>query len=63
VGYDLNKLNLDLLKEDKIHFLLNQQPENQGYNAAKGLFKLLTEDEDSSLHLTIPVEIFIKENL
>lgn len=63
VGYDLNERNLNLLKEDKIHFLLHQQPENQGYNAAKGLFKLLTENEDNSLHLTIPVEIFIKENL
>ena len=63
VGYDLNERNLDLLKEDKIHFLLHQQPENQGYNAAKGLFKLLTENEDNSLQLTIPVEIFIKENL
>mgnify|MGYP001414833489 CR=1 FL=1 len=63
IGYDLNEKNKNLLEENKIHFLLNQQPEWQGYNAAKGIFKFLTEGDSSALHLTIPVEIIVKENL
>jgi LacI family transcriptional regulator len=63
VGYDLNEKNKALLKEEKIHFLLNQQPQWQGYNAAKGIFKLLTERDASALQLEIPVEIFVKENI
>ena len=63
VGYDLNEKNKVLLKEEKIHFLLNQQPEWQGYNAAKGIFKLLTERDVSALQLEIPVEVFVRENI
>lgn len=63
IGYDLNEKNKNLLEENKIHFLLNQQPEWQGYNAAKGIFKFLTEGDSGALHLTIPVEIIVKENL
>ena len=63
IGYDLNEKNKILLEENKIHFLLNQQPEWQGYNAAKGIFKFLTEGDSGALHLTIPVEIIVKENL
>lgn len=63
IGYDLNEKNKTLLEEEKIHFLLNQQPEWQGYNAAKGIFKVLTEGDSSALELDIPIEIFVKENL
>jgi len=63
VGYDLNEKNKSLLDDEKIHFLLNQQPQWQGYNAAKGIFKLLTEGEDNALHLDIPIEIIVKENV
>ncbi len=63
VGYDLNVQNLELLKENKLDFIINQKPEFQGYSAVKGLFKHLTEGEDHELKTIIPVEILIKENL
>ncbi len=63
VGFDLNKENMECLKREEIAFLINQKPEYQGYNAIKGLFKFLTEEDASELHVEIPVEIVVKENL
>ena len=40
IGYDLNRGNIKLLEENKIQFIINQQPEYQGYSAVKGLFKM-----------------------
>ncbi|MGS2763397.1 substrate-binding domain-containing protein [Sinomicrobium sp. M5D2P9] len=63
VGFDLNKENLESLNRDDMSFLINQKPEYQGYSAIKGLFKFLTEKDASELHIDIPVEIVVKENL
>lgn len=62
VGFDLNSQNLGHLKNEKISFLINQQPDYQGYAAIKGLFNYLTKMDDSELNLDIPVEIVVKEN-
>jgi len=62
IGYDLNPINTKLLKENKIQFIINQQPEHQGYSAVKGLFKLITEEDNSDLNHKIPIEIIVKEN-
>lgn len=62
IGFDLNLPNLERLKSNDIKFLINQNPEFQGYSAIKGLFKYLTEQDASELNLDIPVEIIIKEN-
>ena len=62
VGFDLNKQNLKHLKNGKINFLINQQPDFQGYTAIKALFNFLTKEDDSELNLDIPVEIIVKEN-
>ena len=63
MGFDLNKKNLEYLKNDQINFLINQQPKYQGYVAIKSLFNFLTKQDDSELHLDIPVEIIVKEHL
>ncbi len=63
VGFDLNKQNLDYLKNDKISFLINQQPDYQGYIAIKSLFNFLTKQDESGLNLDVPVEIMVKENV
>ncbi|TMM58415.1 substrate-binding domain-containing protein [Maribacter algarum] len=63
MGFDLNKKNLEYLRNDQIHFLINQQPKYQGYIAIKSLFNFLTKQDDSELHLDIPVEIIVKEHL
>jgi LacI family transcriptional regulator len=62
IGFDLNKKNLEYLKNDQINFLINQQPKYQGYVAIKSLFNFLTMQDDSELHLDIPVEIIVKEH-
>lgn len=63
IGYDLNSSNTRLLKTNKIHYIINQKPESQGYLAAKGLFKFITEGITNELDHSIPIEIIVKENL
>ncbi len=63
VGFDLNKENIQYLKSGEIDFLINQKLEHQGYSALKGLYKYLTEDDDSGLTMDIPVEIVVKESV
>ena len=62
MGFDLNKENLEYLQNGQIDFLINQQPKYQGYVAIKNLFNLLTKQNDSKLHLDIPIEIIVKEH-
>ena len=62
MGFDLNKKNLQYLKSNQINFLINQQPSYQGYVAIKSLFNHLTKQDDSELHLDIPIEIIVKEH-
>jgi LacI family transcriptional regulator len=62
IGFDLNKKNLEYLKNGEINFLINQQPKYQGYVAIKNLFNFLTKQDDSELQLDIPVEIIVKEH-
>ncbi len=63
VGFDMNKQNLKHLKNNKINFLINQQPKYQGYAAIRGLFNFLAKQDASELNLDIPVEIIVKENI
>lgn len=62
VGFDLNKQNLEYLREGKINFLINQQPKYQGYIAIKNLFNFITKQDATELNLDIPIEIIVKEN-
>ena len=62
IGFDLTKKNLTGLNSGEIDFLINQQPDYQGYAAVKGLYKFITVQDASELTLDIPVEIIIKEN-
>lgn len=63
VGFDLNRQNLSYLKKGGISFLINQKPEYQGYAAIKGLYKFITEKDDTELKIDIPIEIIVKENI
>ncbi|RAV28495.1 substrate-binding domain-containing protein [Sinomicrobium soli] len=63
VGFDLNRENLECLRNRDIFFLINQKPEEQGYLAVRGLFRYLTEKDASGLQADIPVEIVVRENL
>ncbi|MCB0836110.1 MAG: LacI family DNA-binding transcriptional regulator [Bacteroidetes bacterium] len=63
VGFDLNYKNTELLREQEIHFIINQKPDYQGYMAIKGVYKYLTEGNKEGLNMKIPVEIIVKENI
>jgi len=63
IGFDLNPMNAELLKSNKIHFILNQKPEYQSYLAVKGLFKKISQEVDEDIKIEIPVEILVKENI
>lgn len=63
IGFDLNEKNVNYLKSGEIDFLINQKPQFQGYAAVKGIYKFLTEKDNSHLNIDIPVEIVIKENV
>jgi LacI family transcriptional regulator len=63
IGFDLNRGNIKLLEENKIQFIINQQPEYQGYSAVKGLFKMITENDEADLYQKIPIEIIVRENI
>ncbi|MBT8184017.1 MAG: LacI family DNA-binding transcriptional regulator [Eudoraea sp.] len=63
VGFDMNEKNVACLKNDEIDFIINQQPEYQGYSAIKGIFNFLTKNDASELYHDIHVEIIVKENI
>lgn len=63
VGFDMNIENIKGLKNDEINFIINQNPKHQGYAAIKGLYKFLTDQDDSELNLDIPIDIIVKENI
>ena len=63
VGYDLLEKNIKYLKNEKISFLINQNPENQGYLGVNYLYKKLVLKEEITKENYIPLEIIIKENL
>lgn len=62
VGFDLISENLAYLKADKINFLINQNPNEQGYLAVMSIFKhlILKEEIEEIQHLAL--DIVVKEN-
>lgn len=62
VGYDLIKHNLHYLNNETIDFLLNQNPEQQGYKGLHLFYKFLVLKQDIK-DVLMPLEIVTKENL
>jgi LacI family transcriptional regulator len=62
-GFDLIEQNIKYLQEDKINFLINQNPFEQGYLGITNLYNhlILKEPIPSILHL--PLDIVVKENI
>ncbi|MGY5354022.1 substrate-binding domain-containing protein [Wenyingzhuangia sp. IMCC45467] len=63
IGFDLNEKNIEALKNENIQYLINQKPELQGYQSLMKVFQKITQDDNISLTVDIPIEIIIKENL
>lgn len=62
IGYDLLQENIYYLKKGTIDFLINQKPEEQGYNAISHLYKKLVLKETVEDLFYMPLEIIVKEN-
>ena len=62
IGYDLISKNSELLLQGKIDFLLNQNPEGQGYAAINLLFDQIIRKEKINKANYTPIDIITREN-
>ncbi len=62
VGFDLLDKNINLLENGKIDFLLNQNPEKQGYFGIVNLFNYFIYKKEIPAKQYIPADIIVKEN-
>jgi LacI family transcriptional regulator len=63
VGYDLLERNVEHLNNDVISFLINQNPEEQGFLGISHLYKKLVLQEEINTENYMPLEIIVKENI
>lgn len=63
LGYDLIPKNVKHLKEGTIQFLINQKPEEQGYQGVQLLYKSLVLKQDVNEEVFMPLEIITRENI
>ena len=63
IGFDLIEQNLKYLHEDKINFLINQNPIEQGYLGIQTLYKHLVLKEHVDPIQYLPLDIIVKENV
>ncbi len=63
IGFDLIESNLNYLREDKINFLINQNPIEQGFLGIQTLYKHLVEKEAVEPIQYLPLDIVVKENM
>ena len=62
VGFDLVKPNLKYLNEDKISFLINQNPVQQGYRGIISIVNHLVFKKVVERNQYLPLDIVVKEN-
>ncbi len=63
VGFDLIPANIQHLSANKINFLINQNPIEQGYQGIISLYKLLFLKEIPSKTQFLPLDIVVAENM
>ncbi len=63
IGFDLNKRNIEYLENEKIQFLINQNPDLQSEKAVNAAFRSIAYGINDNLSSTISVEIIVKENI
>ncbi len=63
IGYDLINQNIQLLKKNKMDFVISQQPERQGYMAIMRLFNKLIGKTTSTIQYHTPIDVLMKENV
>ncbi len=62
VGFDLVAANLKYLYENKINFLINQNPMEQGFYGVTNLFQYLVQKKEVEKRQYLPLDIVVKEN-
>ncbi|MEM6316676.1 MAG: substrate-binding domain-containing protein [Bacteroidota bacterium] len=63
VGFDLISENLDLLRAEKIDFLINQNPVKQGYLGILNIFEHLVRKKTVKPIQHLPLDVVMLENL
>jgi LacI family transcriptional regulator len=63
VGYDLIPENIARLRDGSLAFLINQQPENQGYQAVYAIYRHSVLSEQVENQIRIPVDLVTRETL
>lgn len=62
VGFDLIDENIHWLNEEKIDFLINQNPFKQGYQGVINLFNFLVRKNSPTPIQNLPLDVVMKEN-
>ena len=63
VGYDLLPENIRFLKQDRIDFLLSQNPEEQAFLGLNSLYNLVVFNQEPKAKQWLPIDIITSENL
>jgi LacI family transcriptional regulator len=63
IGYDLIEENINCLKQEKVAFIINQQPIRQGIEALTILVNRIVHKEEDRKEILLPIEIVTKESL
>ena len=63
VGYDLISENARCLRDGAVEFILNQQPENQGYQGIYTLYRHRVLNEEVESRLRMPIDVIMRENM
>lgn len=63
VGFDLIEKNLKYLDEEKISFLINQNPIKQGYLAIVNIFHHLFRKKELKKMQLLPLDVVMRENV
>ena len=63
VGYDLLPENILFLEQERIDFLLSQQPEDQAYKGFNSLYNLVVFNRKPAPRQWLPIDIITRENL
>ena len=63
-GFDITYGNERCIKDGTLTFVINQHPEQQGFNALESMLHyLLYGTPDSNMHELLPIDVVLKENI
>jgi len=63
IGYDLIEKNIHFLYNGIIDFLINQKPEDQGYQGIYTLYRSIVLKEKINKKIMMPIDIIMNENI